>query len=114
MVGRFIVGVIDRDQQLVLRQPEILGDQVPGKLDGLFLEIVSEREIAEHLEEGEMPRGVADIVEVVVLAAGAHALLRRRCARIRARLQPGEDILELHHAGIREHQRRVVARHERG
>jgi hypothetical protein len=32
---------------------------------------------------------------------------------IRPLLEAGEDVLELHHAGIGEHQRRVVARHER-
>ena len=59
------------------------GDQVPGKLDRTLLEIVAEREIPEHLEEGEMAGGVADIVEIVVLAAGADAFLRRDGARIR-------------------------------
>jgi hypothetical protein len=42
----------------------------------MVLEIVAEREVAEHLEEGVMTRGIADVVEVIVLAAGAHALLR--------------------------------------
>ena len=111
--GRLVVGVIDRDEQLVLLQPEIPGDQVPGELDRALLEVVAEREIAEHLEKGEMPRGVADIVEVVVLAAGAHAFLRGGGALIGPLLDAGEDVLELHHAGIGEHQRRVVARHQR-
>ena len=44
-------------------------------VDRLLLEIIAEREIAEHFEEGVVARGVADIVEVVVLAAGADALL---------------------------------------
>src|SRR5690606_5264747 len=68
--------------------------------------------IAEHLEEGVMPRGVADIVEIVMLAAGAHAFLRGGGAGIGPLLLAGEDILELHHAGIGEHQGGVVARHE--
>ena len=105
--------LIHGDQQLVGRQAELLGDQVPGELDRALLEVVAEREVAQHLEEGVMARGVADILEVVVLAAGAHALLRRRGARVGALLQAGEDVLELHHAGVGEHQRRVVARHER-
>ena len=75
-----IVVDIDGDHQLVLRQPEFLGDQIPGELDRALLEIVAEREIAEHLEEGVVARRVADIVEVVVLAAGAHAFLRGRGA----------------------------------
>ena len=45
-----------------------------------------------------MARGVADIVEIVVLAAGAHAFLRGDGARVGALLDAGEDILELHHA----------------
>ena len=60
-----------------------------------------------------MARGIADIVEVVVLAAGAHAFLRGRRARIGALFEAGEDVLELHHAGIGEHQRGVVAGNER-
>ena len=51
----------------------------PGKLldkaDGLPLEVVAEREVAEHLEKGVVAGGVADVFQVVVLAAGAHALL---------------------------------------
>ena len=105
--------MIDGRRQLVLRQAEFLGDQIPGELDRAVLEIIAEREIAEHLEEGVMPRGVADIVEVVVLAAGAHAFLRGGGALIGPLLDAGEDVLELHHAGIGEHQGRVVARHQR-
>ena len=108
-----VVGVVDRDQQPVLVDGEILGQEVPGKLDGAFLEIVAEGEIAEHLEEGVVTCGVADIVEVVVLAAGAHAFLRCRRRRIGPVFETGEDVLELHHARIGEHQRRVIARHKR-
>ena len=35
----------------------------------------AEREIPEHLEEGVMPRCEADIVEIVMFAADAQALL---------------------------------------
>ena len=112
-IERLVVVDVDGDHQPVLRQAELLGDQIPGELDGAVLEIVAEREIAEHLEEGVVARGVADIVEVVVLAAGAHAFLRRGRARVGALLEAGEDVLELHHAGIGEHQRRIVARHQR-
>ena len=80
---RLVVVDIDGDQQAVDRQPEFLGDQVPGELDRALLEIVAEREVAEHLEEGVVARRVADIVEVVVLAAGAHAFLRGRGAHDR-------------------------------
>ena len=59
-----------------------------------------------------MTRGVADIVEVVVLAAGTDAFLRGGGALVRPLLDAGKDVLELHHAGIGEHQGRVVARHQ--
>ncbi len=112
-LGRFLVLGIDRDGQPVLGQREFLGDEVPGQLDRAILEIIAERKIAEHLEERVMPRRIADIFEVIVLAAGANAFLRRGRAAIGTFLGAGEDVLELHHPGIGEKKRRVVARDER-
>jgi hypothetical protein len=59
-----------------------------------------------------MPRGVADVFQIVVLAAGAQRLLRRRRPRVRPRLASGEHILELDHARVDEQQRRIVGRHQ--
>ena len=108
-----VVFGVDGDQQPVLRQAEVARDQLPGVGDRLLLEVVAEAEIAQHLEEGVVPRGVADIVQIVVLAAGADAFLRRGGAHIGPLLLAGEHVLELHHAGVGEHQRRIVARHQR-
>ena len=47
-------------------------------MDRLALEVVAEAEIAQHLEERVMARRVADVLEIVVLAARAHAALRAR------------------------------------
>ena len=110
---RLIVGVIDRDQQPVLGQADHLGDEIPGEGDGFFLEIIAEGEIAQHLEEGVVAGGVADIVEVVMLAAGAHAFLHRGGAAIGPLFRAREQVLELHHARIGEQQGGVVARHQR-
>ncbi len=110
---RLVVLGEDADYEPIDRQAELLGDEIPRKLDRAILEVIAEGEIAEHLEEGMMARGIADIVEIVVLAARAHALLRGHRACIGPLLEAGKDVLELHHAGIGEHQRRVVARHER-
>jgi hypothetical protein len=52
-----------------------LGQKIPRKLDCAFLEIVAEGKVAEHFEECVVARGVAHIVEVIVLAAGTHAFL---------------------------------------
>ena len=111
--GRVLVLVVDGDQQALLVEAVVLGDKSPGHLDRLRLEIVAEREIAEHFEERVMACGISDVVEVVVLATGADALLSGHCALVAARFLAREDVLELHHAGGREHQRRIIARHQR-
>ena len=41
-----------------------VGQQRPGQLDGAALEVVAEREVARHLEEGVVPGGDADLVDV--------------------------------------------------
>ena len=87
--------------------------QLPGVADGVALEVVAEAEVAQHLEEGVVARGVADVVQVVVLATGAYALLAGRGARIGALVEAQEHILELVHPGVGEQQRRVVARDHR-
>ena len=89
------------------------GQQLPGERDGVGLEVVAEREVAEHLEERVMAQRRADVVEVVVLARDAHALLARRRANVVAPLAAEKHVLELVHPGVGEEQRRVVARHER-
>src|SRR5207249_2087249 len=70
--------------------------------------------VAQHLEEGVVARGEADVLEIVVLSARAHALLAGGGAAVVAALAAGEDVLELVHAGVGEEQRRVVLGNERG
>ena len=94
----FVVFAEDGDVQPVFGQAVNLGDQVPGEADGVVLEVVAEREIAQHLEERVVAARVADVLQVVVLAACADAFLRSRRARVVALLEPKEDFLELVHA----------------
>ena len=112
VIGLVVLG-IDRHQQLLGRQLEDRGQQLPGKLDGVLLEVVAKREVAHHLEEGVMARGVADVFQVVVLAAGADALLGRGGAAVGALVEAQEDILELVHARVGEQERGIVMRHHR-
>ena len=107
----FIVGGVNRDGEAILGEPQIAREEFPGEFDRVFLEIIAEGEIPQHLEKREMAGGVADIVEVIMLAAGAHAFLGRGRAHIRPLFGAGEGVLELHHAGIGEKKRGVVARH---
>ena len=73
--SRFVVVFVHGNPQPLGRQAESAGQEFPGKADGLALEVLAETEITEHLEKGVVPRGIADVVEVVVLAARAHAAL---------------------------------------
>ena len=94
-------------------EPFARGDQFPCVGDGVFLEVVAERKISEHLEERVMAVGEADVFEIVVLAAGAHALLRSGGAGVVALFEAEEDVLELVHPGIGKQQRRIVGGDER-
>ena len=94
----FVILGEHRDPEALLRNAERAGDEIPREMNRLALEIVAEAEIAEHLEERVVPGGVADVFQIIVLAAGAHAALRARRARIVARLLAEKHVLELHHA----------------
>ena len=109
----FVIAVIDGDHQAVLGQTQLVGQKAPGERDGALLEIIAEGEISQHLEEGVMARGVADILQIVVLAAGAHAFLGSRRARVIPGFGADEDVLELDHSGIGEQQCRIVVGHQR-
>ena len=53
-----------------------------------------------------MARGVADVLEIVVLAACTQATLHVGGTHVAALVDAEEDILELHHAAVGEQQRR--------
>src|SRR5690606_4647928 len=93
-IGGLVILLEYRHPQLLGRQADHLSQEFPGVVNGLALEVIAEAEIPQHLEEGVVPSGIAHILEVVVLAAGAHAALRTGGAGIRSLLAPKEDILE--------------------
>ena len=59
-----------------------------------------------------VPCGIADILQVVVLATRAHAALRAYGAHIGPLVLAEKYFLELHHARIGEQQRRIVGGNE--
>ena len=105
----FVVFDIDRHPEAFGRKLVNLREQFPGPGNGFTLEIVAEAEIAEHFKKRVVTSRVPDIVQVVVLAAGADALLSRRCT-LQALIQTQEIILELVHPRVGKQQRRVVLR----
>ena len=111
--SNFIVAAKDREPKPPRIHLQFIHHKVPRKLDRVFLEVIAEAEIAEHLKKRLMPRRLADFVEVVVLAARAQTFLRRASADIIALLQTKKHILELIHAGVGEKQRRIVRRQQR-
>ena len=108
------VALVNGGPQPLGRQAEGRRQEFPRKGDRGLLEIVAEREVPQHLEEGVVPRRPPHVFQVVVLAPGANALLRRDGASVRALLAPGEHILELHHPGVGEEQRGIGLRDQRG
>lgn len=104
-----VVVLVDGDPELLLLQAVATvrdggGEQLPGELDGSFLEVVTEGEVAAHLEEGAVPGGLPDLLDV----QGAHALLDAGGAR-ELRLDLAQEVrLEGHHAGIDQQQGGVV------
>jgi hypothetical protein len=108
----FVVFAEDGDVEAVLVEAVVLGQQLPCEVDRFGLKVIAEGEVPEHFEERVVTAGVADVLEIVVLAAGAHALLRGRGAGVVALLHAGEDVLELIHARVGEQQRGIVRRHE--
>src|SRR5258708_3810668 len=68
-VERLIVGLVDRGPELLLPQPVLDRQQLPRAADPVALEVVAKAEVAEHLEERVVPRGVAAVLDVLLLAA---------------------------------------------
>ena len=85
-----------------------MGQKLPCPADRVALEIVAEAEIAQHLEEGVVVGGSADVVDV----AGAQAFLAGRRPGEIELAAAEEMVLELVHAGGREQHRGIPARHQ--
>ena len=74
---------------------QVLEDELPGEVDRAFLEVLAEREVAEHLEEGQVRAVEADLVDVRRPEALLHGREQRRRRRLPAeevrhqRLHPG-------------------------
>ncbi len=123
MIVRFLVeiarvaraGFVNRGVKALRRQAPALNHQFPRPLDRFFLEVIAEAPVPEHLEEGVVIGVEPDVVEVVVLAAGADAFLGVG----RARRLPGRALLaeenghELVHARVREKQIRRIRQERR-
>ncbi len=111
-VERVAVVRVDRGPEPVGVQTEALGEQLPGHLDRALLEVVADRPVAQHLEEGVV-RAVAHRGDVVSGETRAsEALLARGHPRAGRGALAADVAFEGHHAGHGEEQRRVVTRNQ--
>ena len=102
--AELLVALEHRDPDVVRVEAEALQRQLPGEPRGVFLEVVADAEVAQHLEAGEVPRRQADLVDV----RRAEALLAGRQAVVRRLLSTLEVGLERVHARRGEQYRRIV------
>ncbi len=63
------------DVQLVPLELEHAGEEIPSETDRFALVVVAEAEIAEHLEEGSVASGPADVLDVALRPGDAQAAL---------------------------------------
>ena len=80
----------------------------PCPVDCLFLKVVTERPVAQHLEHGMVVRIVSYFFQVIMLSANAQAFLRVRDSFIFCRVVTQNNIFELVHPRISKHQCRVI------
>src|SRR5437762_8791600 len=106
---------MDGDANFGRIQRELARDELPCKRDRISLEVIAEREVAEHLEKRMVACSMAHLLEIVMLAAGTHTFLRSRSAASESwLLQAQKYFLELDHSRVGEQQRRIITGHERG
>ena len=60
----FVVVLIDRRIEAVGIQADPFGQKLPCPRDGLFFEIITEGEVAQHLKEGAVAGSLADILQI--------------------------------------------------
>ncbi len=113
VIGLIIIKV-NRGPQFFSVQSHLIGQKVPGIRNRLFLEIITEREVSEHLKKGVMPGRTADIFEIIVLTPGPHTFLRCRRPIIIPCFQTDKGILKLIHARISKKQGRVIGWYQTG
>ena len=100
----------DADPEAFGIELQVIEDELPREIDRALFEVLAEREVAEHLEEGEVGAVEADLVDV----GRAEALLHRRQQRCRRLLSPEEERHQRLHPRGREQCGAVVgARNQR-
>ena len=85
----------------------------PCPVDSLFLKVVAERPVTQHLEHGVVVRGVSHFLQVIMFSANAQTFLRVRDSFIFRRVVAQNNIFKLVHPRIGKHQCRVIFNYHR-
>ena len=85
-VEGLVVVQIDGGVQPVRLQPHHLSQELPAPCDGLMLEVVTEGEVAQHLEVGAVAGGLAHVLNVSCFLSSHRAC---RCGCTSDRCRPG-------------------------
>ena len=92
----------------VHEEPLFARHQLPGIGDGVRLKVVAKAEVAQHLKKRVVAVGEADVFQIVVLAAGADALLAGGGPAVVSLFRAKKDVLELVHACVGKEQGGIV------
>ena len=112
-VGFFVFG-IDGGKQFFFGQVQPLrgSEKFPCKFDGVLFEVVAKGKIAHHFKKGVVAGGVADVFQIVVLAACADAFLCGGGAAVGALVKTEKNVFKLVHACVGKQQGGVVVGNE--
>ena len=97
-VGGLVVLAKHRNPELFFGQFKLFGHKFPGPGDGLALEIVAKRKVAQHFKKRVVARGAAHVFEVVVLARNSQAFLTGGGTAVGAFFFTQKQFFKLHHA----------------
>ena len=103
----------DRHIEALGGEVEYLSQIFPSPVNSFVLEVIPEGPVPKHLKHRVVVRIMAHLLEVVVLTAYAKALLRVRHAAMLDLGIAEDNILELVHPCVREHQGRVALDYHR-
>src|SRR5579883_1942567 len=110
---RFVVVDVHGHVEAARIQVKHLGHELPRPRDCLALVIVAEAEVAQHFEEGAVPAGPSDALDIALGAGDAQTALHRYGARRGRRLLAEKDRDELLHTGDCKQRGRHLVRDQR-
>ena len=108
----FVICMINGNQKPIFWNIKFFCDQFPRKWDRVRFEVIAKGKVTQHFKKCMVTRGIADVVQIIMFATGAHAFLRSGRTFVIACFNSGEQVLKLDHARVGEHQSGVVPRNQ--